>query len=214
MSRSFRRVGTSQAGFPRDRGRWLAAAIVVALLLGGLAVVRGPYGGTLGLAGTALRVLALVGVAAIPVAALAWSWRRVSPWVRRVAPVVVGVLTAVLLLLAAAHANVYAERAAMRRTPETEALEAFRRSDLRFWAVEDSAQAILAPPVANRCILNRYGVRVIPGATGIATGDAHAGYLRASTERARRFNEAMLGRLEIPAEEAARAAEGFCPEAR
>lgn len=212
MSRSLRRLGTAQAGFPRDRGRWVAFAIALAVVLGGIAVIRGPYGGTLTVLGTTLRVLALLLTALLPVAVLVWAWRRVSPWVRRVAPVVVGVLAAVLLLLAAAHANVYAERAAMRRPPAAEAAEAFRRSDVRFWAVEDSAHAILAPPIANRCLVNRYGVRVIPGATGVPTNEAHARYLAASTERARRFNEAMLQRLDIPLEEAERATEGFCPQ--
>jgi hypothetical protein len=214
VSRSLRRFGTAQAGFPRDRGRWVAAAIAVALLAGGLLALRGPYGGPLTFAGAALHILLLLVVAAIPVAVLVWAWRRVNPWVRRVAPVVVGVLTAVLLLLTAAHADVLMERSAMRRAPAAEAAEAFRRSDVRFWAVEDEGQAIHAPPVSNRCIVNRYGVRVIPGATGVPTHEAHRAYLEASTERARRFNEAMLARLEIPLEEAQRGAEGFCPEVR
>lgn len=214
MSRSLRRLGTAQAGFPRDRGRWLAAAIALAVVLGGVAVMRGPYGGALSFFGAGVRVLALVVVALLPVVALAWAWRRVHPWVRRVAPLVVGVLTTVLLLLAAAHANVYAERAAMRRPPAAEAAEAFRRSDVRFWAVENPVQGVVAPPVANRCIVNRYGVRVIPGAVGTPAGEAHRAYLAASLERARRFNEAMLQRLEIPLEEAGRITEGFCPEGR
>lgn len=214
MSRSLRRVGTAQAGFPRDRGRWVAAAVVLALILGGLLALRGPYGGPLTFLGASLRILLLLLVTALPVAVLVWAWRRVEPWVRRVGPVVVGVLAAVLLLLTAAHADVFAERAAMNRDLAGEAAEAYRRSDLRFWAVEDEGQAIQAPPVVNRCIVNRYGVRVIPGASGIPTNDAHGAYLAASAERARRFNEAMLALLEIPPEEAAEPAEGFCPEGR
>lgn len=214
MSGSLRRVGTAQAGFPRRRGRWVAAAVGVAVVLGGAAAAQGPYGGPLTFFGSTLRIVALLAIAALPVAVLVWAWRRVQPWVRRVAPVVVGVLTAVLLLLAAAHADVYVERAAMSRSPAAQAEEAFRRSDVRFWAVEDSAQAILAPPVANRCIVNRYGVRVIPGATGIPSNQAHRAYLESSEQRARRFNEAMLQQLEIPAEVAAEPVEGFCPEGR
>jgi hypothetical protein len=214
VSRSLRRLGTAQAGFPRDRGRWVALAIAFAIAAGGLLAMRGPYGGHLSFAGSALRILLLVAVAAVPVAVLVWAWRRVRPWVRRVAPVVVGVLTAMLLLLAAAHANVFAERAAMARDPGAAAAEAFRRSDVRFWAVEDEGGGIDTPPIANRCIVNRYGVRVIPGASGVPTSEAHRAYLEASTERARRFNEAMLAQLDVPMEEAQRPADGFCPEAR
>jgi hypothetical protein len=214
VSGSFRRVGTAQAGFPRDRGRWLIVAVALAMLLGGLAVMRGPYGGPLALPGAMLRIAVLVALAALPVATLAWAWRRVDPWVRRVAPVIVGVLAAVLLLLAAAHADVYSERAGMSRDPDAQAEDAFRRSDLRFWAVEDGGQAILAPPIRNRCIVNRYGVRIIPGATGVPTSASHRAYLEAATERARRFNEAMLRRLEIPMEDAEQFVEGFCPDAR
>jgi hypothetical protein len=214
VSRSLRRMGTAQAGFPRGRGRWVAGSVALALLLGGLLALRGPYGGPLTFLGSSLRILLLLLVAALPVAVLVWAWRRIVPWVRRVAPVVVGVLTTVLLLLTAAHADVFAERAAMSRDPAAQAAEAYRRSDLRFWAVEDEGQAIQAPPVVNRCIVNRYGVRVIPGATGTPTNAAHRRYLDASAERARRFNEAMLELLEIPAEEAAEPAEGFCPEGR
>jgi hypothetical protein len=213
VSGSLRRVGTAQAGFPRDRGWWVAASIVAAVLLGGLVALRGPYGGPLAGPGAALRIVALLAVAALPVATLAWAWRRIEPWVRRVAPVVVGVLCAVLLLLAAAHADVYAERASMGRDPAGRAAEAYRRGDFRFWAVEEDGQAILAPPVRNRCVLNRYGVRVIPGATGTASGEAHRAYLAASLARAEDYNRSMLARLGVDAEEAERAVEGFCPPA-
>jgi hypothetical protein len=212
--RAMRRMGTAQAGFPRDRGRWVAVAIAAATVVGGLLALRGPYGGPLPFAAVVLRVLLIVVLASLPVFALAWAWRRTEPWVRSVAPIVVGVLSTLLLLLSAAHADVLAERSAMRRAPAAEAREAFRRSDVRFWAVEDSAQAILAPPIRDRCLINRYGVRVIPGATGIPSNPAHRGYLDASTERARRFNETLLALLGIDPEEAARPTEGFCPEGR
>jgi hypothetical protein len=211
VSRSLRRVGTAQAGFPRDRGWWVASSIAVAIVLGGLVGLRGPYGGPLTGSGAAVRILALLAVAALPPAALLWAWRRVEPWVRRVTPVVVGVLSAVLLLLAAAHANVYAERVGMDRDPERQAAEAYRRGDYRFWAVEEGGQTILAPPVLNRCVLNRYGVRVIPGATGVASGEAHRAYLAASLARAEGFNRAMLARLHVTVDEAERPVEGFCP---
>jgi hypothetical protein len=214
VSRYGRRAGTAQAGFPRDRGRWVAAALALAVVVGGIAVARGPYGGPLTPLGVTVRVAGLLLAAALPVAALAWAWRRVGPRTRRVVPVVVGVLSAVLLLLAAAHADVYTERAAMRVPPEREAAEAVRRNDLRFWAVEDGGQAIHAPPVANRCILNRHGVRVIPGASGVPVNEAHRDYLERSAERARRFNEAMLQHAGIPREEAERRMDGFCPEGR
>ncbi len=80
--------------------------------------------------------------------------------------------------------------------------------------MEDEGQGIDAPPLANRCIVNRYGVRVIPGATGTPSNEAHRAYLAASAERARRFNVAMLAQLSIPLEDAEQPAEGFCPEGR
>jgi hypothetical protein len=193
-----RRRGTAQAGFPEDRGVWVAAAVGVTTLVGWLVVQRGAYGGPISGFGAGVRTAALVLLAAVPLAALAWAWKRISRRTRQVAPIPIGVLVVFLMLLAVAHSGIYLERMRMGRDPAAIVADAFGAGDQRFWAVQDSAGALLVPPVANRCIVNRYGSRVIPGTEGMTVNAAHRRYRSAAAERAEAYNRILLRRLEIP----------------
>jgi hypothetical protein len=207
-----RRRGTAQAGFPEDRGTWLLAIAVAATLAGWLVVERGPYGGPIGTAGAVIRTFLLLLLAAVPVVATLWAWKRMSRKIQRVAPIPIGVLAVLLALLAVAHANIYTERVRMGRDPARLAERAFAKGDTRFWAVEDSAYSIAAPPVANRCVMNKYGVREIPGTSGMTVNRAHQRYRTSATERALAYNQVMIRRLRLKPEEVARVADSYCPD--
>ena len=207
-----RRRGTAQAGFPEDRGMWLLVAVIATMLAAWLVVELGPYGGPIGTGGLVLRTLLLLLLAAIPVVATAWAWRRLPRKIQRAAPIPIGVLAVLLLLLAVAHASIYRERVRMGRDPARLAERAFSRGDTRFWAVEDSAYSISAPPVVNRCVMNRYGVREIPGTSGMTVNRAHARYRATATERALTYNQVLIRRLRIPPEEVARVSDSYCPD--
>ena len=200
------------AGFPEDRGVWLAVATVVTMLLGWLVMQRGPYGGPMSGAGAVVRTLLLLILAALPLAALLWAWRRLSKRARRVVPIPLGVLVVLLGLLAMAHSNIFAERVRMSRDPARQAAAAFADGNTRFWAVQDSTNALLAPPIVNRCLVNKYGVREISGTGGMTVNRAHARYRTLVAERAEAYNQAMIQRLRIPADEVARPADGYCPD--
>lgn len=202
------RRGTAQAGFPEDRGAWLAAAVVLTVLVAWLVINRGPYGGPISGAGAALRTFVLVALAGIPVAATVWAWKRLSRRSRQVALIPIGVLAVLLLLLAVAHSAIYLERSRMGRDPERLAEAAFRAGDRRFLAVNDSTNALLVPPVVNRCIVNRYDTRLIPGTEGMTVNPAHARYRRLAAERAERYNQVLIRRLRIPPAEVNRFSDG------
>ena len=209
---AMRRRGTAQAGFPEDRGMWLLVAVVATMLAAWAVVERGPYGGPIGTAGMVARTLLLLLLAAIPVVATVWAWKRLPRKIQRAAPIPIGVLAVLLALLAFAHANIYTERVRMGRDPARLAERAFAKGDTRFWAVEDSAYSIAAPPVVNRCVMNRYGVREIPGTSGMTVNRAHARYRTSATERALAYNTVMIRRLRLPPEEVARVADSYCPD--
>lgn len=206
------RRGTAQAGFPEDRGMWLLAALVATILAAWLVLERGPYGGPIGTAGLVMRTLVLLALASIPIVATLWAWKRLPRKIQRAAPIPIGVLAVLLILLAVAHMNIYAERVRMSRDPARLAEQAFAAGDTRFWAVEDSAYSITAPPLANRCVMNRYGVREIPGTDGMTVNRAHARYRLQATERALAYNQVMIRRLRIPPEEVARVSDSYCPD--
>lgn len=207
------RRGTAQAGFPEDRGAWLAAAVVLTVLVAWLVVNRGPYGGPIGAAGAVLRTLLLVLLALVPVAALAWAWRRLGRRSRGIAPIPIGVLAVLLLLLAVAHSAIYLERMRMSQDPARLAASAFARGDRTFLAVNDSLNALHVPPVVNRCIINRYETRVIPGTEGMTVNRAHARYRALAAQRAERYNTVLVQRLGIPADEVRRHSDGgACPD--
>lgn len=212
MSPHSGRGATAQAGFPKGRAAWLVAAVLLTCLAAAVVIVRGPYGRPISPFGAVARTFGLVVLAALPAAVTAWAWRRLPRWGRRVAPVPIGVLTLLLALLAAAHYSIYAERVRMSRDPARLAAAAFARGDTRFWAVEDSASSIAAPPVVNRCLINRYGVHAIPGTSGMTVNAAHRRYRQRAEQRARRYNEVMISRLRIPPEEVSRAADAYCPD--
>lgn len=206
------RHGAAQAGFPEQRAPWLIGAILVAVVIAAFVMVRGPYGAPISAFGAVVRTLGLLLLAAIPPVAMWWAWKRLPRWGRRIAPIPIGVLSVLLALLTVAHWNIYWERVRMQRDPAGLAAAAFRRDDTRFWAVEDSTNDIQAPPIANRCLINRYGVHVLPGTGGMTVNAAHRRYRTRAADRARRYNEVMIARLRIPQEEVRRVASSFCPD--
>ncbi|MBW3571748.1 MAG: hypothetical protein KY467_11625 [Gemmatimonadetes bacterium] len=212
MSPHSGRNATAQAGFPKGRVGWLIGAILLAILIAAVVIVRGPWGPPISKFGAGARTAALLLVAAVPIGALAWAWKRLPRWGRRVAPMPLGVLSLMLALLAFAQAKVFAERVRMGRDPATVAAANLARGDTLFWAVEDSVGNLLAPPLVNRCIINRYETRITPGTDGMTMNARHARYRRRATERARRHNELVIARLGIPAEEVRRQTDAFCPD--
>ncbi|HEX2210344.1 MAG TPA: hypothetical protein VHG93_21885 [Longimicrobium sp.] len=212
MSPHSGRNATAQAGFPRGRVGWLIAAIMLAILIAAIVLVRGAWGPPISRWAAVARTLGLLVVAAIPVAALAFAWKRMPRWGRRVAPMPIGVLALMLALLAFAQARIYNERVRMGRDPAALAAASMARGDTLFWAVEDSLGNLLAPPLVNRCIINRYGTRITPGTDGMTVNGRHARYRRRATERATAYNNVVIQRLRIPPEEVSRIADGFCPD--
>ncbi len=207
------RRGTAQAGFPEDRGRWLAAAVVFTVLVAWLAIERGPYGGPISTAGAVMRTLVLLLLAVVPVVALVWAWKRLSRRSQAIAPIPIGVLVAFLGLYAIAHAGIYMERVRMGSDPSRLAESAFAEGDRQLWAVSDSTNAVHVPPVANRCLINKYGFRTIPGTDGMTVSPKHATYRQSAAQRAERYNAVVLQRLQVPPAEVNRYADGSdCPE--
>lgn len=212
MSPHSGRNATAQAGFPRGRVRWLIAAILLAILIAAIVIVRGPWGPPISRFSAGVRTLGLLVVAAVPIAALAFAWKRLPRWGRRVAPMPLGVLTLMLALLAFAQAEIYAERVRMGHDPAAMAAAALARGDTTFWAVQDSLDNLLAPPLVNRCIINKYGTRITPGTDGMTLNGRHARYRRRAAERAQQHNQVVIDRLRIPPEEVRRVADSFCPD--
>lgn len=202
------RRGTAQAGFPEDRGAWLAVAVALTVLLAWVVMNRGPYGGPITAFGAVLRTFVLVVLALIPAAALVWAWRRLSRRAQAIAPITIGVLSVLLLLLAVAHSAIYQERMRMSQDPAQMAASAFSRGDRRLMAVNDSLNALNVPPVVNRCIINRYDTRIIPGTDGMTINRAHARYRELASQRAERYNAVLIQRLQIPTAEVNRFSDG------
>ncbi len=202
------RRGTAQASFPEDRGVWLAAAVALTVLVAWWVVNRGPYGGPIGAAGAVLRTVLLVLLALVPAAATVWAWRRLSRRARGVALIPIGVLVALLLLLAVAHSAIFLERMRMGMDPERMAESEFTRGDRRLMAVNDSTNALVVPFVANRCIINEYDTRIVPGTDGMTINAAHARYRRLAQERAERYNRVLVRRLGIDPAQVARFSDG------
>lgn len=208
-----RRRGTAQAGFPEDRGAWLGVAVVLTVLVAWLAIERGPYGGPITTAGAVMRTLVLLLLAAVPIAALVWAWRRLSRRAQAIAPIPIGVLVAFLGLYAIAHAGIYLERVRMGSDPSGLAEAALAEGNQQLWAVSDSTNAVHVPPTVNRCIINKYGFRTIPGTDGMTVSPKHATYRRSAAERAERYNMVVLRRLRVSPAEVNRFADGSdCPE--
>jgi hypothetical protein len=212
MSPHSGRNATAQAGFPRGRVGWLIAAILLAILIAAIVTVRGPWGPPISKWAAGVRTLGLLVVAAVPAAALAFAWKRLPRWGRRVAPMPLGVLTIMLALLAFAQAKIYAERVRMARDPAAVAAASMARGDTMFWAVEDSLGNLLAPPLMNRCLINRYGTRITPGTDGMTVNGRHARYKRRAAERAQAHNQVVIQRLGIPPAEVNRVADSYCPD--
>lgn len=212
MSPHSGRNATAQAGFPKGRVGWLIAAILLAILIAAIVIVRGPWGPPISKFGAGTRTLGLLVVAAVPAAALAFAWKRLPRWGRRVAPMPLGVLTVMLALLAFAQAKIYAERVRMGNDPASIAAASLASGDTIWWAVEDSTGNLLAPPLVNRCIINRYGTRITPGTDGMTVNGRHARYRRRAAERALAHNQVVIDRLRIPPAEVQRVADGFCPD--
>jgi hypothetical protein len=203
-----RRRGTAQAGYPEDRGVWLTVAVAFTLLVAWLVINRGPYGGPITTGGAVLRTLVLLVLASLPIAALLWAWRRLSRKAQRIAPIPIGVLVAFLGLYAVAHAGIYAERVRMGSDPARLAAAAAGAGKTEFLAVSDSLNAVHVPPVANRCIINKYGFRTIPGTDGMTVNPKHARYRQAAAQRAQAYNNVLIQRLRIPTAEASRFSDG------
>lgn len=212
MSPHSGRNATAQAGFPKGRVGWLIGAIMLAILIAAIVLVRGAWGPPMSKFGAGVRTLALLLVAVVPVASLAWAWKRLPRWGRRVAPMPLGVLTLMLILLAFAQAKIYAERVRMARDPAAVATSSLAAGDTVWWAVEDSTGNLLAPPLQNRCLINRYGTRITPGTDGMTVNVRHARYRRRATERALAHNQVLIQRMRIPPAEVRRMADGFCPD--
>lgn len=212
MSRASGHNATAQAGFPKGRVGWLVAAIFFAILIAAIVLVRGAWGPPLSQWAAVSRTLGLLVVAAVPVAALVFAWKRMPRWGRRVAPMPIGVLALMLALLAFAQSRIYGERVRMGRDPSAMANASMARGDTLFWAVEDSLGNLLAPPLVNRCIINRYGTRIIPGTDGMTVNGRHARYRRSATERATEHNNVVIQRLRLPPEEVRRMADAYCPD--
>lgn len=212
MSPHSRRNATAQAGFPRGRVRWLIGAILLAILIAAIVIVRGPWGPPISRFAAGTRTLGLLVVAAVPMAGLAFAWKRLPKWGRRVAPMPLGVLTLMLALLAFAQAKVYAERVRMGRDPAALAASSLARGDTIWWAVEDSTGNLLAPPLVNRCVINRHGTRITPGTDGMTMNGRHARYRRRAAERAQAHNQVVIDRLRIPPDEVRRMTDSFCAD--
>ncbi|HEU0298746.1 MAG TPA: hypothetical protein VFR37_04810 [Longimicrobium sp.] len=206
------RHGAAQAGFPEQRAPWLFAAILLTVVVASIVMVRGPYGRPITPFGAIVRTLGLLLLAAVPPIAMAWAWKRLPRWGRRIAPIPIGVLTVLLALLAMAHLDIYWERVRMGRDPARLAAAAFARRDTRFWAVEDSLNDIHAPPIVNRCLINRYGFHLLPGTGGMMVNPAHRRYRTREYLRARQYNQTMIARLRIPPDEVRRIAPAYCPD--
>jgi hypothetical protein len=203
-----RRRGTAQAGYPEDRGAWLTGAVVLTVLVAWLVIIRGPYGGPISAAGAVLRTLVLLGLAAIPIAALVWAWKRLSRKAQRIVPIPIGVLVAFLGLYAVAHAGIYAERVRMGSDPARMAAAAAASGETEFLAVRDSINAVHVPPIINRCIINKYGFREIAGTEGMTVNPKHERYRRTAAERAEAYNNVLIQRLRIPTAEVNRFSDG------
>lgn len=213
MSPHSGRNATAQAGFPRGRVGWLIAAILLAILIAAIVLVRGAWGPPISRWAAVVRTLGLLVVAAVPVATLAWAWKRMPRWGRRVAPMPIGVLSVMLALLAFAQASIYSERVRMGRDPAALATASMARGDTTFLAVQDSMGNMLVPPLLNRCISNRYGTRTIEGTGGMTVNGRHARYRRRAADRAREYNETVIARLRIPTQEVRRFSNGNdCPD--
>lgn len=213
MSPHTRRNATAQAGFPKGRAGWLIGAIMLAIVITGIVVVRGAWGPPMSRFGLVVRTLALLMIAVLPVAAMVWAWKRLPRWGRRVAPMPIGVLSLMLALLAFAQARIYAERVWMGRDPAAMAAAAFSRGDRRFLAVEDSLNSLVVPRVNNRCIINRYETHTIDGTGGMTVNGRHARYRRRAVERAQAYNQVLLERLRVPAALAGQTNDGSnCPD--
>lgn len=208
MMRRPRRRGTAQEGYPEDRGPWLGAAIVITLVLAWLAINRGPYGGPISDAGAVVRTLVLLLLAALPLVALLWTWKRLPRRAKRLAPVPIGMMTVFLGLYAIAHADIYRERVRMGSDPAGVATAAAGRGQTYFLAVRDSTNDVLVPPLRNRCLINQYGFREIAGTDGMTVNAAHGRYRQTAAERAERYNNVIIQRLRIPAEEVSRESDG------
>jgi hypothetical protein len=212
MSPHSRRNATAQAGFPKGRVGWLIGAILLAILIAAIVIVRGPWGPPISKFAAGTRTLGLLVVAAVPVAGLAFAWKRLPKWGRRVAPMPLGVLTLMLALLAFAQARIYAERVRMARDPAALAAASLARGDSTFWAVEDSLNNLVVPPLLNRCISNHYGTRTIEGTGGMTLNDRHGRYRRRAAARAQVYNQVVIDRLRIPPQEVRRMSNGGdCP---
>lgn len=203
---------TAQAGFPKGRVGWLIGSIMLAILIAAIVLVRGAWGPPFSRFDAAVRTLALLLVAAVPIAGLAFAWKRLPRWGRRVAPMPLGVLSLMLALLAFAHSKIYAERVRMGRDPAAVATASLAAGDTTFWAVEDSLGNLLAPPLLNRCIINRYETRITPGTDGMTVNGRHARYRRRAAERALAHNQVVIDRLRIPPAEVRRIADSYCPD--
>jgi hypothetical protein len=213
MSPRSGRNAAAQAGFPNSRVGWLVAAILLAVLIAAIVILRGPWGPPISPFGAISRTVGLLFVAAVPAAAMAWAWKRLPRRGRRVAPLPLGVLTLMLLLLAVGQARIYGERVRMGRDPVRQAAASLARGDTTLWAVEDSLGNLLVPPIANRCIINRYGSRVTPGTDGMTVNAAHRRYRRRASDRARQYNETIITRLSIPVEQVRTFSDGNnCPD--
>jgi hypothetical protein len=212
MSPHSGRNATAQAGFPKGRVGWLIGAILLAILIAAIVLVRGAWGPPISKFAAGTRTLGLLVVAVLPVAALAFAWKRLPRWGRRVAPMPLGVLTLMLALLAFAHAKIYAERVRMGHDPAAIARTSMAAGDTVFWAVEDSLGNLLAPPLMNRCIINRYGTRITPGTDGMTVNGRHARYRRRAAERALAHNQVVIQRLGLPPAEVQRVADSYCAD--
>lgn len=207
------RHAAAQAGFPQSRARWLAASILLAVVIAAVVILRGPWGPPMSQFGAVVATLALLLIAAVPVAALVWAWKRLPRRGRQIAPMPIGVLAAMLGLLAFAQSRIYNERVRMGRDASALAASAMARGDTTFLAVGDSLGNMVVPPLLNRCIINRYEARTIDGTDGMTVNGRHASYRRRASERAREYNETVIARLRIPTEEVRRFNDGnTCPD--
>ncbi len=169
-------------------------------------------------AGAAYSVVEVLAAYMIPWAAVMRLTRRSSVAVRRAALTVLGLYSAVILVYRSSeyaslfefHREVWTvyrghavTRAAMQIPPGQVAQQALARGDSSFLGV--NGYALYVPLVENRCVWQRWGVRVIDG-----TGDSLIGFddLRFQGEAARyatEYNRHLIHRLGVPSAQLARA---------
>ena len=185
-----RRRGTAQAGFPEDRGVWVGVAVVLTLLAWWRHRPRAVRRPPITTVGAVVRTLVLLLLAAIPVAALVWAWKRLSrraqahrPHPHRRAGGVPGAVRPGPLAASTPSGCGWG------RDPGRLADRLAARATRQLWAVSDSLNAVHVPPVAQPLHHQQVRLSHHPGTDGMTVNAKHARYRQSAAERAEAYND-------------------------